>query len=101
MLRGLEEAIERTNGCPYRRTLHSDRGWGHQMTAYHAVLEEHHIFQSMTRKGNCYGNAPMEKFFSVLKREIYTDHVYRSQRELVRAIENFIHYCNNDKSKKS
>ncbi|WP_322626938.1 IS3 family transposase [Aedoeadaptatus coxii] len=71
------------------------------MTAYQAMLEEHHIFQSMTRKGNCYENAPMEKFFSVLKREIYADHVYRSRRELVRAIENFIHYCNNDESKKS
>ena len=101
MLRDLEEAIERTNGCPYSRTFHSDCGRGHQMTAYQAMLEEHHIFQSMTRKGNCYENAPMEKFFSVLKREIYDGYVYRSRQELVRAIEDFIHYCNNDESKKS
>lgn len=99
MLRGLEEAIKRTDACPYRRTFHSDRGWGYQMTAYQAMLEEHHIFQSMSRKGNCYDNAPMENFFSVLKREIYDGYVYRSRQELVRSIENFIHYYNNDRIK--
>ncbi|CAC9925220.1 hypothetical protein PEPNEM18_00494 [Aedoeadaptatus nemausensis] len=41
----------------------------------------------------------MENFFSVLKREIYADHVYRSRRELVRAIECFIRYYNNDRIK--
>ena len=97
MLQGLEEAIERTNGCPYRRTFHSDRGWGYQMNAYQALLEEHHIFQSMSRKGNSYDNAPMENFFSVLKREIYDGYVYRSRQELVQSIEHFIHYYNNDR----
>ena len=52
--------------------------------------------QTMSRKGNCYDNAPMENFFSVLKREIYDGHIYQSRRELVRAIKNFIHYYNND-----
>ena len=37
MLQGLEEAIKRTDTCPYRRTFHSDRGWGYQMTAYQAM----------------------------------------------------------------
>ena len=69
------------------------------MTAYQAMLKEHHIFQSMSRKGNCYDNAPMENFFSVLKREIYDGYVYRSRQELVRAIENFIRYYNNDRIK--
>ena len=56
MLRGLKEAIERTSTCPYRRTFHSDRGWGYQMSAYQAMLEEHRIFQIMSRKGNYYNN---------------------------------------------
>ena len=55
--------------------------------------------QAMSRKGNCYDNAPMENFFSVLKREIYDGHIYQSRRELVRAIKNFIHYYNNDRIK--
>ena len=53
----------------------------------------------MSRKGNCYDNAPMENFFSVLKREIYDGYVYRSRQVLVRAIENFIRYYNNDRIK--
>lgn len=79
LLQGLEEAIKRMSTCPYRRTFHSDRGRCYQMTAYQAMLEEHHIFQSMSRKGNCYDNAPMENFFSVLKREIYDGYIYRSR----------------------
>ena len=81
------------------RTFHSDCGWGYQMTTYQAMLKEHHLFQSRSRKGNCYDNAPMENFFSVLKREIYAGHVYQSRQELVRAIENFIRYYNNDRIK--
>ena len=69
------------------------------MTAYQAMLEEHRIFQSMSRKGNCYDNAPMENFFSVLKRGIYDSYVYRSREELVRTIEDFIRYYNNDRIK--
>ena len=65
----------------------------------HVQSGNHHIFQSMSRKGNCYDNAPMENFFSVLKREIYDGYVYRNRRELVRAIENFIRYYNNDRIK--
>ena len=41
----------------------------------------------------------MKNFFSVLKREIYDGYVYRSRRELVRAIECFIRYYNNDRIK--
>ena len=63
------------------------------------MLKEHNIFQSISRKGNCYDNAPMENFFSVLKREIYVGHVYQSRQELVRAIKHFIHYYNNDRIK--
>ena len=99
MRQGLEEAIKRTDTCPYRRTFHFDRGWGYQMTAYQAMLKKHLIFQSMSRKGNCYDNAPVENFFSVLKREIYDGYVYRSRQELVRSIERFIHYYNNDRIK--
>ena len=46
-----EEAIKGTDTCPYRRTFHSDRDWGYQMKDYQAMSEEHHIFQSVSRKG--------------------------------------------------
>lgn len=99
MLKGLEEAIEKTASCPYRRTFHSDRGWGYQMKNYQAMLKENRIFQSMSRKGNCYDNAPIENIFSILKREIYDGYVYRSRKELKKAIEEFIRYYNEDRIK--
>ena len=37
-------------------------GGYHQMNAYTNELKEHRIFQSMSRKGNCYDNSVMETF---------------------------------------
>lgn len=48
-----ERAITITSDAKYRRTFHSDRGWGYQMKAYQRKLKENKIFQSMSRKGNC------------------------------------------------
>lgn len=59
----LDEAIEVTNDCPYRRTFHSDQGWAYQMKRYSKTLKDHKIFQSMSRKGNCLDNSIMENFF--------------------------------------
>lgn len=43
--------------------FHSDQGWQYQMEQYQALLKEKEIVQSMSRKGNCLDNAPMENFF--------------------------------------
>ncbi|HFU5457138.1 TPA: DDE-type integrase/transposase/recombinase, partial [Enterococcus faecium] len=71
VMEGLEEAIQTTNDCPYRRTFHSDQGWSYQMKAYRNKLKEYKIFQSMSRKGNCLDNSLMENFFGLLKQEIF------------------------------
>jgi transposase InsO family protein len=52
---------------------HSDRGVQHASGPYCQVRERHGIKQSMSRRGNCLDNAPMESFFASLKKE----HVYR------------------------
>lgn len=49
--------------------VHSDRGSQYASAAFRSKLAEHHIRQSMSRRGNCYDNAPMESFFSSLKGE--------------------------------
>ena len=95
----LEEAIEKTNGCEYRRTFHSDQGWAYQMGNYVKTLKDHKIFQSMSRKSNCLDNSPIENFFSLLKQEIYHGNVYRSFEELESQIDGFINYYNNERSK--
>lgn len=96
---GLAEAISQTNDCPYRRTFHSDQGWAYQMNTYVQTLKDNRIFQSMSRKGTCLDNSPMENFFSTLKQELYYGKIYRSQNELRRAIENYIYYYNNHRIK--
>src|SRR5690348_7387337 len=48
---------------------HSDRGCQYTSQAYQAFLQDHGIRVSMSRKGNCWDNAVMERFFGTLKRE--------------------------------
>lgn len=49
--------------------FHSDRGSQYASQDYRAMLKENRILSSMSRKGNCYDNAPMESFFHTLKTE--------------------------------
>ena len=42
----LEQAIEKTSDCPYRRTFHSDQGWAYQMKSYSHRLKEERILKS-------------------------------------------------------
>ncbi|XUD12656.1 hypothetical protein IGJ55_001835 [Enterococcus sp. AZ170] len=94
-----KEAIEQTADCPYRRTFHSDQGWAYQMNGYRKPLAEKKIFQSMSRKGNCLDNSPMESFFGLLKQEIYYGVIYTSFKRLKRAIKEWINYYNHHRIK--
>ncbi|EQC81298.1 Transposase [Enterococcus sp. HSIEG1] len=58
------------------------------MNAYKNKLKQHKIFQSMSRKGNCLDNSPMENFFGLLKQEIFHGEVYRSLDELKQKLTN-------------
>ena len=69
------------------------------MKEYQALLVEHRVFQSMSRKGNCYDNAPIENFFSVMKQEMYYGKIYRSYKALETAITDYIHYYNEERIK--
>lgn len=99
VMNALNIAIEVTSDCPYRRTFHSDQGWAYQMKVYTRRLKEERIFQSMSRKGNCYDNSVMENFFGLLKQEIYYGVVYYSFKELKSAIESYIKYYNEHRIK--
>jgi len=99
IMTALNKAIEVTSDCPYRRTFHSDRGWAYQMKAYSHTLNENKIFQSMSRKGNCYDNSVMENFFGILKQEMYYGVTYYSYDELKESIEKYIKYYNEQRIK--
>lgn len=50
-------------------TIHSDQGWHYQLNYYTDKLSENDFIQSMSRKGNCLDNAPIESFFHLFKTE--------------------------------
>ena len=91
----LNKAIEVTSDCPYRRTFHSDQGWAYQMKQYTNTLKNNKIFQSMSIKGICLDNSPMENFFGIMKQEMYYGKIYRSFEELEKAVIDYIYYYNN------
>lgn len=64
--------------------LHSDRGSLYGVGDYRALLQRYGIEQSMSRKANCWDNAPMESFFHTLKTELVEHCDYRT-REQARA----------------
>ena len=69
------------------------------MHAYTNELKENRIFQSISRKGNCYDNSVMENFFGLLKQKIYYGNTYYSFNELKYTIEKYIVYCNEERIK--
>ncbi|MBQ1369076.1 MAG: IS3 family transposase [Firmicutes bacterium] len=101
IMTALNEAINVTSDCSFRRTFHSDRGWAYQMGIYRQTLKSNRIFQSMSRKGNCYDNSPMENFFGIMKQEMYYGQVYNSFDELKDAIDKYIRYYNQKRGKES
>lgn len=68
----LAMAIARQRPCA-GLIVHSDRGSQYASADFRARLSRHGMRQSMSRRGNCYDNAPMESFFSSLKGE-YLEH---------------------------
>jgi len=73
-LDALHQAINRRNVTP-ELMHHSDRGSQYAAGEYQKLLRETQMICSMSRKGNCWDNAPMESFFATLKAEL----VYREQ----------------------
>lgn len=71
--------------------LHSDRGVQYSSAAYRSIIAAHGFRQSMSRKGNCWDNAPMESFFKTMKVElIYPEKQYATRQEAMASIFEYI-----------
>ena len=77
--------------------LHSDQGWHYQMPEFRKLLSDHQLVQSMSRKGNCLDNAPMESFFAVLKTECFHKQEFADAKALMSTIEGYIRYYNTER----
>src|SRR5437868_14834659 len=60
-------------------TLHSDQGSTYATGSYREILNRYGIRQSMSRKGDCWDNAPMESFFHTLKTELVMHCDYKTR----------------------
>lgn len=66
--------------CPGEPLVaHSDRGVQYASEHYQRLLKDHGITCSMSRKGNCWDNAPMESFFATLKKELVHHEEYKTR----------------------
>lgn len=69
---------------------HSDRGSQYCAHEYRKILDQFAMKASMSRKGNCYDNAPMESFWGTLKQELVYHRRYRSRQEAIQDITEYI-----------
>lgn len=81
--------------------VHSDRGTQYRAQGYIDELQSNGCTLSMSRKGNCWDNAPMESFFSRLKVELIYAKNYRSIDEAKSGIFTYIEIFYNRKRRHS
>ena len=70
--------------------IHSDRGSQYASQDYQTLLGEYNLRCSMSRTGNCWDNAVMERFFLSLKQERVWQHDYANHTEAQRDINDYI-----------
>lgn len=70
--------------------VHSDRGSQYASDAHRALLARHGIVGSMSRKGNCWDNAVMERFFLNLKMERIWQRNYANHAEAMQDVTDYI-----------
>lgn len=69
---------------------HSDRGSQYASTEYQQLLRANEIITSMSRKGNCYDNACIESFHSVIKKELIFHEKYKTREQAKKSIVEYI-----------
>ncbi len=74
--------------------LHSDQGHQYTSHAYHVLTQQYSITPSMSRRGNCWDNAPMENFFGHLKEEALRNIPTPTFEEAKQIIDEYIHFFN-------
>lgn len=89
VVRAFEQAVSARRPAP-GLIHHSDRGSQYCSHEYQTLLRCHELRVSMSRKGNCYDNAPVESFWGTLKTELVHHRRYQSRAEAEREITEYI-----------
>ncbi|WP_201595826.1 IS3-like element ISPssp1 family transposase, partial [Psychrobacter sanguinis] len=83
------------NAIKYKRPargliVHSDRGSQYCSHQYRQIIDKYGFAGSMSRKGNCYDNAPIESFWGQLKNELIYHKVYETRDEAIKDVVRYI-----------
>jgi putative transposase len=81
--------------------VHSDQGCQYTSYDWRSFLKTHKLKASMSRKGNCHDNSPVESFFSLLKRERVKRRIYPTREAAKADIFDFIEMVYNVKRRHS
>ena len=83
-------------GEPMGVMFHSDQGCHYTSIKYRQLLWRYQITQSMSRRGNCWDNSPMERFFRSFKSEWMSSIGYATLMAAKQSVINYIvgYYCN-------
>jgi len=65
---------------------HSDRGVQYCSREYRKLMDQFKMRASMSKKGDCYDNAPMESFWGTLKNELVHHSRYKTREQAIREI---------------
>jgi putative transposase len=74
--------------------LHSDQGHQYRSQPYFALTHQYSMVPSMSRRGNCWDNAPMENFFGHLKAEALHQVNNPTRQEAQQLIEDYVYFYN-------
>jgi len=78
--------------------IHSDQGCHYTSKKFRQIIKDAGLRQSMSRKGNCWDNAPQESFFGHMKDEIGSKiKAARNYKEVKSIIDDWMDYYNNDR----
>ena len=89
VIKALDMAYEQ-RGRPQGLLFHSDQGSQYASRLFRQRLWRYRMRQSMSRRGNCWDNAPMERVFRSLKTEWIPTLGYRTAQEAQRDISHFL-----------
>lgn len=82
-------AVQRRRPSP-GLIFHSDRGSQYASADFQSLLAKHDMLCSMSRKGDCWDNAPVESFFGSLKQELVFHQKYSTRFQARQSIFDYI-----------
>ena len=89
----IKQAIKKEKGTD-EVLLHSDQGFQYTSDAYFVLTSANKIKPSMSRRGNCWDNAPMENFFGHFKEESLRQYPTPTFEEAQKIVDEYIAFYN-------